>query len=204
MGRHNKAYPQRQLAKDLGVAPSQIIEWKNKGMPVNSLAAARLWIDQNIHNSKTLENPPAQTAVTPEHSDTLRDLLKRSKDAEKRAYDAMTQAEDADPATYNQALKAYTNLQRNRIDAERAVIDLAASENLIPSEVAGEATRQIVAVIVSQLEGWPKALAHRCNRKNPDVAQIAIESALKQLMTSVKKRVEPMIVETFEAASKNF
>lgn len=171
---------QRQIAKALGVVPSQIVYCKRKGMPVDSVESARAWREAHLeyrrpHGEEALAIEPDIDGiefVVPEGK-SPEEILERLKTIEVNLAGQISYwSERVKTEPTNAILQKLTLLRKEHREAAktvmvyvRAIQDLSKERGKLVSLEASDAyTLGIVAPIIASIKGLPRLAENESER----------------------------------------
>lgn len=185
-----------EIGKHLGVSKTRAAELKLKGMPINTLRAAKLWRDRDIKkreatNSKTANlqskkrgrpkglPKPAQTG------DALGDILTNSRITADAAFQEYHAAE-----TQNQAvlLSNHTKASEALVKIERMVREEQERRGLLVNkQQILDGVRRAIEAMTKRLKKLPQEIGPQINEHEPLKAVTILQRACDEIMDSGKE-----------------
>ncbi len=190
----------RALAKELGVSAAMINKWKKRGMPLNSVSAAKKWREENAKHvpratgEVSLTLTPIDSAsinlLDPDYSDES--ALKRALTAEKQAGELLEKAvENGSPGLIRQAIQVQTEAQKARTLQKTAYLDLQIKEGkLIDATWIIQRDKNLFDSIVKMLDQLPAELAAKVEAPDPHRTQEQARNLINDLKAKIVSRLE--------------
>jgi hypothetical protein len=188
-----------EIGKAIGVYPSTVKRWKNRGCPVDSVDSVRRWVDENIRYNggrprgsrvKAAEEPVpvvaaesngtaartepngSKVAAALEATTGPDELLRRYAHVERAAFSRWVTALQSQSSTAGTALREADAATRNYLMIRDKCLHAAERER---SLVSGEWVRRAIAehdgLITNLIRAMPRQMAPRLCPHDPEFAE---------------------------------
>ncbi len=187
-----------KIAKHIGVSKTRAVELKQKGMPINSLRAAKLWRDRDIKrreatNGRTANlqsakrgrpKAPPKPAKT---GDTLGDILTNSRITADAAFQEYHTAETRDQAVL---LSNHTKASEALVKIERMVREEQERRGLLVNkQQILDACRRAIEAMTKRLKKLPQEVGPQINEEEPLKAVTILQRACDEILTAGQEAV---------------
>jgi hypothetical protein len=157
------------------------------GMPLGSIDDAEAWRVGKYGFAPA--SPPAGAPSGDTNREDLAGTLARAVSAEMeawRALQAATNDEAATPVARMAALKHYHAAASLRVTTEETLAKIRVeSGQLVTMQAAKDAIAKVLDPLRVLLRAMPRSVAGRANPSDPELARMAVEEAVEQVMAQV-------------------
>lgn len=184
---------QIDLARRWGLSRSRICQMVREGLPLDSADEADAWRAGKFGAPAATSAPAPGPAGLSTDREDLSGVLARAISAELEAWRALQSAtaanSDATPVARMSALKHYHASATLRVQTEQALADVRVNTGqLVEMGVAHEAIARVLDPLRVSLRAMPRAVASRANPSDPELARVAVEEAVDQIMAQIHSK----------------
>lgn len=175
---------QTQIAKALGISQPAVAQRVKRGMPTDSIGAAKQWSDSHVSQRRGKRAsqalgpvgivPPAKTCDELAITDQLRQIAVA-------AFRNAQTVQDLSAAsrTVKDTEEAHETRKRDLVKSEQE------AQNLMHRDQVQSVIAEEVGKLRSLLDAMPAAVAMSCNPHDPELAQAAVSDYLEQVYSTL-------------------
>lgn len=182
---------QVELAKRWNLSRSRICQMVKAGLPLSSIDEAEAWRLGKFGIQRADAQAPRQATGGDTDNESMSGTLARAISAEMTAWRALESANSSEHATPTErmaALKHYHAAASLRVTTEETLAKVSVETGqLVTMGAAHEAIAKVLDPLRVLLRAMPLAVAARANPSDPELARMAVEEAVDQIMVQLSK-----------------
>lgn len=198
---------QAAIARAWGLSSARITQYKNRGMPVDSVEAAFNWLSVNHPErateiagfNKGLDGIDAVEKPNEPGDDELKGngpavVVARLCKSEATAWEYLKAAiEKKQVASALSLFKHYRDCGEARLDAEKSLLEYQVrTRELAPVVETNQFVAKLLGTIETQLQALPFACCSQANPADPELARTAVELSVRKMRSEIRDAVEAM------------
>ena len=185
---------QRDLAKQLGLHESRVAQMAKRGMPTDSVEAARAWRLQNQQrpNKKKPNIARVEVPTIPDkdHDESDDSYLIRVRNLEQSIYKSLVKALASDPESVLFLQQWHTRACTARNSVEEAMLEVETKRGtLMDKATALQILTETIGAILLQTDSIPKLYAAKFPGLEPEIT----EPILQEISNDIRRKTEAWI-----------